>query len=58
MVLKSKTKSGLGEVVKEAEVLDVEVKYVLKILQGKGLKSFGMEREGDKIFLLSLTSIS
>ena len=51
MVLKSKTKSGLGEVVKEAEVLDVDlVKYVLKSLQGKGLKSFGMEREGDKIF--------
>ena len=36
----SKTKSGLGEVVKEAEVLDVEEKYVLKRLQGKGLKSF------------------
>ena len=50
MVLKSKTKSGLREVVKEADVLDVEVKYVLKRLQGKGLKSFGMEREGDKIF--------
>ena len=46
----AKTKSGPGEVVKEAEVLDVEVKYVLKSLQGKGLTSLAMEREGDKIF--------
>ena len=46
----SETKSGLGEVVKEAELLDVEVKHVLKSLQGKRLKSFGMERKRDKIF--------
>lgn len=52
----SKTKSGLGEVVKEAEVLDVEVKYVLKSLQGKGLKGLEWnEKETKSSFKPNLT---